>query len=167
MQEKWKEIAGFTYYEVSNHGRVRRTGTNAILQDHPTNGGFRKVYITTEFDHNDDDYPTKVIYIGYTHEFRVDELVAEAFVRGKGPGARVVHIDGDKLNNNAWNLIWGSYQSTNQQVRQGKLIRIRETGDVFPNQRVCAEAIGGRVAGINDVLRGRRKHYMGYSFEYV
>lgn len=166
MQEKWKEIKQFPYYEVSNFGRVRKTGTKVILKDHPTNGGFRKVYITTEMD-LDDNFPTEVVYFGYTHEIRLDELVAEAFVRGKGPGAKVVHIDGDKLNNNAWNLVWGSYQGNNKQVRQGKVIRIRETGDVFPNQRVCAEAIGGRIAGINDVLKGRRKHYLGYSFEYI
>lgn len=46
-------------------------------------------------------------------------------------------------------------------------IMINETGEIFPNFRACAVAIGGVPSGIHETIHGRRKSYKGYTFSYV
>ena len=100
--EIWKDVVGFEgFYQISNHGRLRRSGNfntaskpNKCLAQVETSDG----------------------YVGYRlsansrqKSVRAHQLVAEAFL-GPRPTDRhiVAHNDGDKKNNNVENLRWAT-----------------------------------------------------------
>lgn len=82
----WKDIAGGVY-AVSDDGRVWSYRYRRLLAGSMSRDGYRKVQILGK------------------HKF-VHRLVAENFVSGSGDQVR--HLDGDKLNNAASNLAWGT-----------------------------------------------------------
>jgi hypothetical protein len=45
---------------------------------------------------------------GHVEEMLVHQVVCEAFNGPRKPGQQVRHLDGDRLNNQASNLVWGS-----------------------------------------------------------
>lgn len=102
MEEIWKTINGFSNYEVSSEGRVRRLERNFI------NKRGRKMYLKEiilkpEITHN--GYERVALYLnGKMYHKRVASLVAEAFNGKKPHGTEIDHWDGNKLNNKADNL---------------------------------------------------------------
>ena len=111
MEEIWRPIPGYERYELSNLGRVR------------SKRGIRKLFT------NPNGYAHVVIHGGgKLHTLKIHRLVARVFVPGEAPGLDVCHIDGDKLNNAATNLRWGT-RSENilDQVRMGRHINARKT----------------------------------------
>lgn len=54
-----------------------------------------------------------------------------------------------------------------RKVGAAKRVRVEETGDVYPNVRVCAEAIDGGFSHVYQVLRGEKESYRGLTFRYV
>ncbi len=46
-------------------------------------------------------------------------------------------------------------------------IRIIETGEEFESMSACARHLNGQVASVSACIKGRIKHYRGYTFEYV
>ncbi len=99
MTEQWLPIYGHEgRYEVSDDGRVRSTG--AVRQGGRilTPGVNNKGYLTVSIGSN-----------GNRKTERVHRLVAEAFhAEGQHEGDVVRHLDGDKSNNSACNLAWGT-----------------------------------------------------------
>lgn len=110
--ESWKEIPGFTGYEVSTHGRVRsfwarrgnwRTGRTFVIGSSPhilkpriNRGGYRCVDLILN--------PGSGKRVAAT----VSRLVLTAFVRSPKPGELALHKnDPDKGNNRLDNLEWG------------------------------------------------------------
>lgn len=110
MSEIWKKINGYDGYSISSHGRVAshfiRRGSNH-----------------TQYDMEISKEKTKLIAIMddgrylYTHinrpgskvkKIRIHRLVLEAFVGNRKPGQVCRHLDGNRLNNRADNLEWGS-----------------------------------------------------------
>jgi DNA-binding XRE family transcriptional regulator len=91
--EVWKPIGGAPGYSVSNLGRVRNDKTGRFLT--PQRSG-----------------PTRHDKVGLSLRGRVTEhtiprLVADAFLDpAPHPSNRLVHIDGNKRNNAATNLMW-------------------------------------------------------------
>lgn len=85
--ERWLPIQKFEgRFLVSNFGRVWRSLLNRIAPVHP--GGDRGY-----------------LYVGLGRaKFRLNRVVAAAFIGPSPAGAEVNHIDGDKLNNRADNL---------------------------------------------------------------
>lgn len=102
----WKSIDRFPCYEVSNEGQVRRSvggqGARAgkILTWHTsTSTGYPDVRMTTN---------------GKAVSIPVHRLVAWAFLGPRPEGMQVRHLDGDKMNNRADNLAYGTAAENNK-----------------------------------------------------
>jgi hypothetical protein len=100
--ERWLPVVGFEWYEISDHGRLKRVagapgghwGIVTHVQVSPKGG-----YLQYRMRLN-----TKKT-ARYVHR-----LVAEHFVSGRAEGLEVNHKDGDKRNNHWTNLEWCSHQ---------------------------------------------------------
>lgn len=115
-EEIWKDVVGFEgLYMVSNLGRVKslnynHTGQERILR---ANG---KRYLMVVLSKNKKKYP-----------LLVHRIVATAFAPNPQNKKTVNHIDGNKLNNNDWNLEWNT-QSENHKAAF-KLGLMSQTGE--------------------------------------
>lgn len=101
MQEIWKTIPGFDWYQVSNLGRVRsvdhidtmgRRQTGKI-QKLVTDGKNNYLYATISRPH-------------YQVREGVHRLVAKAFIPNPDNLKEINHKDENKKNNVVWNLEW-------------------------------------------------------------
>lgn len=115
MKEKWRDIAGYLgYYQISNMGRVRsmrreieyKNGRvhkmpELILKPVLVQGYFRVVFYKC----------------GTRKNFRVNRLVAAAFVRNPHNLAEADHINEIKTDNRAENLQWLSNQANTERSR--------------------------------------------------
>lgn len=108
VMEKWKEVEGFKYYEVSNKGRVRswrdcnegKREEPRILKAGTTKAGYKLV----SFWDNDNKKH---------HSFNVHRLVAEAFIPNPENKPYVNHSDSDRSNNTVNNLEWVTAKENN------------------------------------------------------
>jgi hypothetical protein len=103
---EWRPVHGWTAYEVSNCGQVRRvksgprTRPGRLLKLSPTRYGYLRV----------------ALYGGGRKQCcHVHSLVARAFIGECPPDMTVDHLDGDKLNNHATNL---EYVTRSENVRR-------------------------------------------------
>lgn len=112
--EIWKEIEGFEgIYWISTWGRVR--GTKGILKPYKTEKGYYKVDLYKK---------------GKRHKWRVNRLVAHAFIPNPYSLPQVDHVDGNKQNNSITNLRWVD-NSTNVSAAKAlrKMARILKERD--------------------------------------
>ena len=109
-KEIWKDILGYEgLYQVSNSGKVKslsfnRTNKSRILKNAITRG---YVHITLFFKNK-----RKVT--------RIHRLVGTHFVPNPENKPEINHKDGDKTNNNDWNLEWvTSYENSIHAIHTG------------------------------------------------
>lgn len=108
MDEIWKDIEGYEgYYQVSNLGKVRsldRVSTNIDGKKIPLKGRVLVLSFSSSY------YKVNIIKEGKRKTFNLHRLVAEAFCEGE-KSLEVNHIDGNKFNNNYYNLefVTGEY----------------------------------------------------------
>lgn len=101
MEECWKPVVGYEgFYEVSNYGRVRRTGrgrgasVGTVLVATAQNSGHQKVNLSRSNE---------------VRTYRVHTLVLEAFVGPRPKNMEARHFpDRDPVNNKLTNLQWGT-----------------------------------------------------------
>ena len=158
--EVWKQCEEVPAYEVSNLGRIRRISTGKILKPVINDKGYAVVFLM----HN-----------GRRHDRRVHRLVAEAFYPGDHEGMDVVHLDGDKLNNDVDNLEWRTRKDNTRimyetGVRNNgylkRKVRCVETGEEFDSVRACSRAMGIGEQSISRCVNNRYLHTrQGYHFE--
>jgi len=170
-KEIWKTIPDYPNYEVSNYGRVRskdrtikqyghkqyysRHMPSKILKPRMQKCGYLLVWLS---------------FNGKSKPFSVHRLVANCFCQGKGTD--VNHIDGDKINNCAWNLEWVS-RSENikhayrylKRPKTGKKVICIETEEIFNSMRDAGRAKGVNPVSIGHVLAGRNKTAGGYTWK--
>jgi len=99
-EEVWKPVDFAPVYEVSSHGRVRRTTVYKLK------GAVTRVLRPTM---NGNGYFVICMKAGPLQSFgqtMVHRLVARMFVPGFAEGLQVNHKDGIKINNHASNLAW-------------------------------------------------------------
>ena len=90
--EHWIQIKDYNY-EASSEGRIRNLDTKRVLKPAiHKNTGYQRVSLCTGFKKQTN--------------FRVNRLVAEAFIENPYNKPYVHHKDGNKLNNKANNLEW-------------------------------------------------------------
>lgn len=96
MSEEWRAVQGWSAYEVSSMGRVRRVGAakgatvGAVLATEVNGGGYHRVSLSQP------GRPGRRVL--------VHRLVAHAFLGQRPDSLDAHHEDGDKDNNAASNL---------------------------------------------------------------
>ena len=102
MEEIWKSIDGFSNYEVSSEGRVRRL-ERTFINKRGRKMYMKEIILKPEITHN--GYQRVGLYKdGKLHHKRIASLVAEAFNGKKPNGTEIDHWDGNKQNNTPENL---------------------------------------------------------------
>ena len=101
LTEIWKDIKSWEgLYQVSNFGRVKSLRYERILKPNkPRRGNNRTGYCHVILCDRNRRVSAKV-----------NKLVAEAFVPNPNNLPTVRYIDGNKMNNNASNLIWSTHK---------------------------------------------------------
>lgn len=125
--ERWKPVAGWPAYEVSDQGRVRRADGRPRRTPIGSNG-----------------YATVQLWAaGRPRNFLVHTLVAQAFLGPAPAGHEVNHIDGDKTNPAAANLEYVT--------RSQNMLHAVATGLFTPGRRPLRPTCphGHRLAGAN------------------
>jgi hypothetical protein len=106
MSERWKDVKGYNgSYQISNYGRVKSI---ARLVKNKT--GLRVVpEIILSHGINEYGYAYVILFkLNTGRPFRVNRLVAKAFIRNPLNKKEVNHLDGDRLNNRKTNLEWST-----------------------------------------------------------
>ena len=165
MEEIWKDVDGFSGYQISSTGQVRsfRNYHGQITDD----------YKILKPILNKDDYYYVDLYTADRKQVhkRIHRLVADAFI-GPQPTLVVNHIDGNKHNNNVENLEWVTPEKNSKLASENGLyrtkpIRIIETGEEYPSVKECATALCVHPSDINHVISGSRESVRGLHFEYI
>lgn len=119
MNEVWKDIKGFRgLYQVSNTGKVKSLRYNKILKFSINGKGYLQVQFTVNYKFT---------------TFKVHRLVAQAFIPNPENKPEVNHKDGNKLNNNDWNLEWNTTLENNLHARKtglSKFLRGEDSSNV-------------------------------------
>jgi hypothetical protein len=92
--ERWRDVPGFSGYEVSDFGRVH--GPRGILRLHLGKRGYLIARLYAGSKKSRQERP-------------VHALVMEAFVGPVAPGLEIDHLDTNKLNNRLSNLQYVSH----------------------------------------------------------
>lgn len=172
----WKAIAGTKgMIEVSDDGRVRSllSGSPRIIKTCPDKKGYHRIRVTVERK---------------KMSFKLHRQVALLFIPNPDNLPQVNHIDGNKDNNAASNLEWctnrqnahhaienGLWDSVLEGARRENESRKKAIIGFYCGENTCysrrfesvSEAeryIGSR--HISDVLKGKRQHVKGWTFEY-
>lgn len=188
-KEIWKDVIGYEgLYEVSNFGRIKskervvnnskgkRIVKSKILSPFISNSGYYAIVL----------HKTRPVFkLNYIHR-----LVANAFLPNKNNLEQINHIDGNKLNNNVFNLEWCS-RSDNikhaikigliskdtliEQIKQMNKI-VRKPILQIKNGEIIAEYESTVIAGkqfsknadrnISACARHKLKSAYGYQWEY-
>ena len=176
--EEWRDIAGYEgLYQVSDWGRVR--SLDRIIT---TKNGKRhyKGKILELYTKKDEYVVCKLYNVGITQHFRVNRIVAEAFIPNPENKPCVDHINGDRKNNRAENLRWCTQPENNsfdlyiekqryrkdliktvyQYTIDGKLI------NTYKSTKEVERLLGFCNSNISKCCNGKIKTYKGYIWRY-
>lgn len=112
LVEEWRQIRGFSGYEISSFGRVRslpRTVTYRNRWGSTTAYSLRGRFLKAQRGHSDGSvwyWHVSLSRRAQLHTVRVHVLVLRAFTGPKPHGKEGAHIDGNLSNNAAANLAW-------------------------------------------------------------
>jgi hypothetical protein len=114
----WKEIPGFTNYEISSDGQIYRRDRDLTMQVSHTTAGHVKISLICDYD-------------GERYTRGVAQMVAEAFVERPTPlCTQVVMYDGNLDNVAAENLMWRPPWFAQKYVRQLKVLKPMHYGNL-------------------------------------
>lgn len=120
-EEVFAPINGFENYLISNKGIVK-----SLPKEHRTWEKFLKPHLTRQGYYRVDLCKDKQTFHRYIHI-----MVAEAFVDNPENKPTVNHEDGNKLNNNDWNLKWATRKEQQQHAIELGLFNPRGEGNGF------------------------------------
>lgn len=138
-------------YAVTEDGRVWSYKRNKFLTPVSNGKGYLQVCLSKD---------------GKVKRHYVHRLVAEAYIPNPDNLPQINHKNEIKKDNSVGNLEWCDNQY-NIDYSLSKPIRCVETGEVFNSIMDCARKYNLQNGNICSVLKGRRMHTCGLSFEYV
>ena len=153
-----RDVVGYEgLYSVDIFGTIRNLLSGKVIEHYINEFGYHNVYLYKD---------------GEKKGKRVNRLVAMAFIPNPLNKPQVNHIDGDKNNNNVWNLEWVTNKENS--IHAGKTglygngaVKIVETGEIFPNVSSLARFLEVDRSNIYKCLQGKRNKVRGYHFEKV
>lgn len=168
--ETWKPVQGYEgIYEISNLGRIKslaREGNNRTLKDR-----IMKQYIGKQGYKQ-----VRLCKNNHTKLWKVHVLIARAFIENPCDLPIINHKDGNKVNNEIYNLEWSTYSHNNKHAYDSGLrtmhqIEQRNTdGTLVKEWRCISDA--SRETGINlsqiwSCCNNKRKQAGGYKWQYI
>lgn len=113
--EKWRPCVGHEFYEVSNQGRVRSVGRTIVDRI-----GRRRHWPGIVLTHSIDSDGYCVVSICNQGKVtqKVHRLVAEAWLESADRELGINHCDGDKTNNNDFNLEYATALENNRHAHR-------------------------------------------------
>lgn len=170
MEEKWKNIEGFPYYQVSNFGKVKSlkgygSVQERILKPMKKRDGYLQVCL-----HKDGKF-----------QKTVHRLVAEAFLPNPNNLSEVNHKNEDKTKNvivlnedgsineeasnlewcdHSYNVVYSKAKAVLQCDKQGNFIR------EWPSTNEVQRQLGFSIGNISRCCLGKRKQAHGFIWRY-
>lgn len=182
-EETWKDIQDLEgYYKVSNTGKLKRL-SKYVAHNRGINQLIKGKVLSPTID-TSGYLATNIRYKGVSKRFRVHRLVAKSFVPNPDNKPFVNHKDGNKLNNNDWNLEWNTAKENVVHAFKNGLmntcsgVKHKHSKAIYQidnNNNVIAEFISIQDAanklnicrvGISLVCSGKFKQTKGYKFKY-
>lgn len=167
--EQWKTIKGYSEYEVSNRGRIRKLDGQELKQYINCKTGYVSVWLKSD--------------AGESRMFLTHRVVAEAFIPNPDNLEQVDHKDADKTNNTVANLRWVSRKFNNSRRRAKILksanhkvtshihqfVKAEKDGQVlyFKNGNKTAKGIGCSHVLVIKALRGDINTAKGWKLSYI
>lgn len=154
--EFWRDVKGYeNLYQVSNVGQVKSLKSNKILKSGKTKDGYLQVCLCKN---------------GEKKSFRINRLVAEAFLPNEDELPEVDHVNGDKTDNRICNLQWISKIENNRKKETGiaipRKVQCVETGEIFETVTAAARAVNRDKATMSKHLNGKTQTCAGLHFKY-
>ena len=187
-EEIWKDIEGYEgLYQVSNFGSVKRL--ESIVSATSKKGNEFKIIVPKKILKNRlccGYYIVGLCKDSKSKNYRVNRLVAKAFIPNPNNYPCVNHKDGNKLNNDVDNLEWCTYSYNNKEAYRLGLKKPTWTGrcyDKHPtNQKVIQLDLDDKeiklwnsiqqaqdylkINNISAVCRKKQKTAGGYKWKY-
>ena len=120
--ESWKDVKGYEgFYQVSNKGQVK--SLERLTEAKP--GVLRKVSkrILKPGINSSGYYSVVLCRNGKRKSVTVHRIVAEAFIPKKAKKKDINHIDGNKRNNDSFNLEWCTESENSRHARDNNLTK--------------------------------------------
>lgn len=161
----WKEIEGFSKYEISNTGIVRVTKSKYIKSQRIRDDGYLDVDLYVKKKCN--------------KKLLVHRLVALAFIPNPDNKVTVNHKDRKRDNNNVDNLEWYTFkEQNNHSLKANNIIKSASRAiwrcDKNTNEKLerytslteAARSVNGNIANISHVIKGKQNIACGYKWMY-
>lgn len=137
MKEIWKDIPNYKgLYQVSNTGKIKSV---SHYTRNNRNGGLRltKGKILSQYKMPNGYFQVQLSNNEKRAKKYVHRLVADSFIENNDKLSDVNHIDGNKSNNNVFNLEWCSHKDNqihmvkNHMTKKAIPVICNETGNVY------------------------------------
>ena len=198
--EVWKDIPGYEgSYQASTYGRIRSKDRvvhmgNGVGSDRIIKGKIRKQLL----DKNGKYYRVTISIKRQVCKYSIHRLIALTFPEICGDcfeGATVDHLDGNRFNNNAFNLKFKTFKENiynpatfkkaivtslknlekantkeakeKAKIARQKAVRCVDTGKEYEDRFAASYQTGISAAGIWKCCKGKSKTCGGYVWEYV
>lgn len=183
MKEIWKDIAGFEgWYQVSNMGRVRSLDREIVFNNGNSDHAImiKKGKILSITKQTQGYSQVGLCKNGTQKSYRLNRLVAIAFIQNPMQKPEVNHIDGNKDNNRVDNLeLVTSKENQQHAIKTGladrskkrkPILQIDKNGNViaeFDSIKQAAQKLGFSKGNICYACKGHRnRKAYGYFWRY-
>jgi len=179
MNEIWKPVIEYEgYYEISNLGNVRSVD-RIIIDINGVSRNYKSKQLKTCL--NENGYVVTTVRINNVHHnFKIHILVAMAFIPNLENKLTVNHNDGNKQNNNDWNLEWATHGENikhayehnlnNCESQYKPVLQYSKAGEfICKHESISAAKKFLNITGghIGEVCDGKMKSAYGYVWKFI